>query len=47
VPLLCDLRGWAHRIKRDALARKFARRQPNTTWLAKLLALVVVTYVPI
>lgn len=45
MPLLSDLRGWVLSIKRDAPALSFARRQPNTAWLVKLLTLVVVAYV--
>jgi len=41
---LADCRAWARRIKRDAMTLWFARRHPDTPWLAKALAVFVVAY---
>ena len=38
------IRGWARRIKRDALMLWFASRHPDTPWLARLLCVVAVAY---
>jgi uncharacterized membrane protein YkvA (DUF1232 family) len=38
------IRGWARRIKRDAMLLWFASRHPDTPWLPKLLCLVAVAY---
>jgi uncharacterized membrane protein YkvA (DUF1232 family) len=38
------LRGWARRIKRDALTVYFAARHPGTPWLVRMLALGVAAY---
>ena len=38
------LRGWARRLKRDALTLWFARRHPRTPWVARALGVVVVAY---
>jgi len=38
------LRQWAVRIKRDAVTLWFALRHPDTPWLAKALAFLVVAY---
>jgi len=42
--LLESLNAWARRIKQDAMALWFACRRPDTPWLVKGLALVVVAY---
>ncbi len=39
-----SLRAWARRIKRDVLTLWLALRHPQTPWLAKALAFVVVAY---
>jgi uncharacterized membrane protein YkvA (DUF1232 family) len=44
LPMLQRLRGWAHRIKRDAVALWFARSHPATPWYAKALGMFVVAY---
>ena len=41
---LTRLRGWAARMKRDAVALWFARRHPRTPWAAKALAVFVAAY---
>ncbi len=41
---LARLRGWARRIRRDALALWIAARDPRTPWHAKALAACVAAY---
>ncbi|MBL0421759.1 DUF1232 domain-containing protein [Ramlibacter sp. AW1] len=38
------LRAWADRVKRDGVALWFAMRHPQTPWIAKGLAFLVVAY---
>ena len=38
------LKGWATRIKRDAVTLWFAGKNPRTPWYAKALGLLVVAY---
>lgn len=37
-------RGWARQLKRQTLALYFAYRHPQTPWVARLVAAVVVAY---
>jgi len=39
-----SLKGWATRIKRDALTLWFARKHADTPWAAKALGVFVVAY---
>ena len=38
------LRGWARRLKREALTVYFVARHPATPWWIRLLALIVAAY---
>lgn len=42
--IIDTIRGWARRIKRDALMLWFASRHPDTPWLARLLCVAAVAY---
>ncbi|WP_417307600.1 YkvA family protein [Devosia sp.] len=42
--MLARLRAWAGRLKRDIVAVWLAARDPQTPWLARWMALVVVAY---
>jgi uncharacterized membrane protein YkvA (DUF1232 family) len=44
VSLLQRLRGWAKALKRQVMVLWFSSRHPETPWLPKLVALVVVAY---
>lgn len=39
-----NLRAWVHRVKRDGVTLWFALRHPDTPWLVKGLAALVVAY---
>ncbi len=41
---LKGIKGWAYRIKRDAVTLWFAGKHPSTPWHAKALGLFVVAY---
>ncbi len=42
--LIDATRGWARRIKRDAMTLWFARSHPQTPWYAKAMGSLVVAY---
>ena len=44
MPLAESVRNWARRIKRDALMLWFARRHPDTPFLAKAVCVFTVAY---
>lgn len=44
MPALARLRIWAQLIKRDVMTLWFARRHPDTPWVAKAMGVLVLAY---